>query len=91
MCSSDLQDDAAAMADVDAFVEAPEVGGIERKHDHAGKVAVVIAQPAGQLNRPLARGAPQHRLADVEEILGARGDLVGQGRDAPAVELMRTR
>jgi hypothetical protein len=38
--------------------------GIHGSNDDAGKTAVPMIETAGELDRPLARGPAQHRLAD---------------------------
>ncbi len=56
--------------EIDAIVELGEMLRIERGDDDAAEAAVAVLEAAGHLDRPFAAGAPDHRLADVEDVLG---------------------
>ncbi len=43
---------------------------VQRQHQHTAEGLVGIVQTAGQLDRPLARGTAQNRLADEQAVVG---------------------
>ena len=64
------QRDRNRRSEIDAIVELGEVLGIERGDDDAAETAVAVEEAARHLDRPSAAGAPDHRLADVERVVG---------------------
>ncbi len=56
------------VAQLELFVETGEITRVDRHHDHAGKVAIRSVDAPGQLDRPLAGGAPQHRRRHKQSI-----------------------
>src|SRR5437879_6931518 len=66
--------DVAVVGNVHRIVEPGQIGWIKRRDDHAIERSIDILDAPRELDRPLPRYPPDHRLAD-EQIIAAGADM----------------